>query len=103
MNTTNDKLKADWKQVRLANPQLMPALAQLCHQAVSRGFRHWSADALFHVLRWETGISTDDCGLKINNNYTALAARDLMEEYPEFDGLFQLRERKPRGNFGQIH
>ena len=59
---------------------------------------------MFHVLCFETGVTTDDhTSLKINNNYTALAARDLMEENPELKGFFQTRTRKPRGNFGQIH
>jgi hypothetical protein len=97
-----DKLEAAWRQVRRENPLLMPALVDLCRQAQRRGFTQWSADALFHVLRWETGLTTGDCGLKINNNYTALAARDLMAEYPEFQGLFQLRVRRPVGVPGQL-
>ena len=59
-------------------------------------------DGLFHILRWETRTSTGDLGLKINNNYTAFAARDLMDQYPDLRGFFKLREQKRRGNFGQM-
>jgi len=100
--TRADRLETAWQEVKRLNPALMPALVDLCRQAQRRGFTRWSADALFHVLRWETGITTGDCGLKINNNYTALAARDLMQEHPELDGMFELRIRKPRGTAGQI-
>jgi hypothetical protein len=44
----------------------------------------------------ETGITTDDFGLKVNNNYTALASRDLMTQYPELDGMFAIRQRKSK-------
>ena len=60
-------------------------------------------DAAFHVLRFETAISTDDEGLKVNNNYSAFAARDLMKQYPELEGFFQLRKQRPRGVPSQIH
>ena len=60
-------------------------------------------DGLFPILRWETRTSTGDLGLKINNNYTAFAARvTLYDQYPDLRGFFKLREQKRRGNFGQM-
>ena len=97
-----DKLEIQWLAVREQNPKLVPGLASLALRLKGSGIERWSMDALFHVLRFSTAIETGDHNLKMNNNYTALAARDLMREYPELDGFFQLRERKPRGNFGQI-
>ena len=49
------------------------------------------------------GTTTGETGLKVNNNYTAFAARDLMDQYPDLKGFFQLREQRPRGNWGQLH
>ena len=98
-----DKLAAQWAECRLKNPWLVPKLAEMALEMKRAGHSSWSADALFHVLRWETRYSTADHALKVNNNYTALAARDLMREYPELEGFFQTRERKPRNSFGQIH
>ena len=57
---------------------------------------------MFHVLRWETAATTGDLALKINNNYSALAARDLMAQHPDLDGFFELRVRKAHGNHGQL-
>lgn len=55
--------------------------------------RRWSADAIFHVLRWETAMRQQgDTEFKLNNNYTAPVARLAMAENPELDGFFQLRE-----------
>lgn len=97
-----DKLQVQWGAVRDSHPELIEELAGLALDLKSRGCKRWSMDALFHVLRFQTALTTGDMGLKLNNNYTALAARDVMSEYPELDGFFQLRERKPRGNFGQL-
>ena len=83
-----------WEAIKCKHPTLLSDLAAIAIKAKQRGFHRWSADALFHVLRWETGISTDDFGLKVNNNYTALASRDLMTQYPELDGMFAIRQRK---------
>ena len=90
-----DKLAAAWEATKRTHPNLLQDLASIALKAKQRGFHRWSADALFHVLRWETGISTDDLGLKVNNNYTALASRDLMTHYPELQGMFTTRQRKP--------
>ena len=98
-----DKLLAGWVECKKKNPFLLRQCYQLCLTAKRRGITRWSADALFHVLRWETAASTNDLALKVNNNYSSLAARDLMAQYPELKGFFELRVRKPRGNHGQIH
>jgi hypothetical protein len=103
MATDGNKLKADWQQCRRDFPKTMPAILELARRAKAKGHERWSMDALFHVLRWETGIDTESHGLKLNNNHTAYASRDLMNEYPEFEGFFENRETRPRGNFGQIH
>lgn len=100
---SQDKLEVAWKRVKTEKPWLLDQLASLAIEAKRRGLKHWSADALFHVLRWETGASIGDLGLKANNNHTALVARDLMAEYPELNGFFRTRVRKARGNWGQVH
>ena len=102
--SSEDKLMRQWRECRRANPWLLPKLAEMALEAKRCGFGRWSADALFHVLRWETRYSTGEEGLhlKVNNNYTALAARDLMREYPELESYFKTRQRKPHGNWGQV-
>ena len=98
-----DKLQQGWLLCKEKNPSLLRKCYQLCLTAKDRGITRWSADALFHVLRWETAASTNDLALKVNNNYSRLAARDLMSQYPELQGFFELRVRKPRGSHGQAH
>ena len=97
------KLQAGWSSVKQKHPRLLPHLARLALELKHRGHPRYSMDGLFHILRWETGQTTGDLGLKINNNYTAFAARDLMEQYPELEGFFQLRQQRPRHSYQQIH
>jgi len=98
-----DKLQARWQECKSKYPSLLSDCYALCLKAKARGITRWSADAVFHVLRWETAATTGDLGLKINNDYSSLAARDLMANFPDLEGFFELRVRKPRGNYGQIH
>ena len=97
------KLELQWQACKKRHPSLLPQLASLAKELKRAGHKRYSMDGLFHILRWETRATTGDLGLKINNNYTAFAARDLMEKYPELQGFFQTRKQKPRETFGQIH
>ena len=82
-----DKLQTGWLLCKEKHPQLLRKCYELCVTAKRRGIERWSADAMFHVLRWETAATTGDLALKINNNYSALAARDLMAMHPELAGF----------------
>ena len=98
------KLELQWQQCKAKNPSLLPQLAGLARELKISGHCRYSMDGLFHILRWETRSTTGDLGLKINNNYTAFAARDLMDHFPDLQGFFVLRKQKPRlDSFGQIH
>ena len=103
LSSQEDKLAHAWAECKRANPWLLPKLVDIAIELKRRGHARYSIDGIFHILRWETGLSTGDLSLKVNNNHTALAARDLMADYPELDGFFQVRERKARGNYGQLH
>ncbi len=99
----SDKLERAWKECRRKNPWLMPKLAEIALDMKRAGYECWSTKGLFEVFRWQTRHDMRDLGFKANNNHTALAARDLMKEYPELAGFFRTRQRRPCGNWGQIH
>jgi len=97
------KLYLQWQQCKARNPGLLLQLAGLARELKLSGHSRYSMDGLFHILRWETRATTGDLGLKINNNHTAFAARDLMDQFPDLEGFFKTREQKARGNYGQLH
>lgn len=98
----SDKITQKWEEVKLEQPFLLDHIADLAYEAKSRGYKTWSMDALFHVLRWNSALDTGGSHVKINNDFTAVAARDVMKAHPDLDGFFRLRVRKPRGNWGHI-
>ena len=101
--STESKLLRQWQECKKQNPWLLPKLAQMSLELKSLGHSRYSMKGIFEALRWETRHSTGDFGLKVNNNYTAYAARDLMHQYPELEDFFAIREQRPRDNYGQIH
>lgn len=97
------KLAARWEECKRDHPGLLRQLHEIALRAKRKGYQHWSMDAAFHVLRWETTLTTGSDGLKVNNNFSAFAARDLMQIYPELDGFFAIRKQRPRNSYSHIH
>lgn len=75
------------------NPHIYDAFRSYALRAIARGYRHWGAKGVFEVIRWESAVRGDD-EFKINNNYTPLYARLFMNEHPEHEGFFRLRDSR---------
>lgn len=63
--------------------------------------RHWfdyntkgSMKAFVEQLRWQSGTVTDGVEYKINNDFTALYARLLIDRNPSWATRLQVRERR---------
>jgi len=99
----NDRIARNFAQFHHENPHVYQGLRHLALRLRRAGRDHYGIKALFEVLRYEQAlITTSDDGLKLNSNYTALYARKLMQDEPELDGFFQLRERIARYRPDQI-
>lgn len=75
------------------NPQVYRALRDMALEAKRRGNRQYGMKGLFEVLRWQHAMQTHGDPFKLNNNYTALYARLLMDNEPELADFFELRRR----------
>ena len=58
---------------------------------IQDGWRHYSADALLHRIRWHYQIERDQRDFKCNNNWTAQMARAFHKMYPQHAGFFRTR------------
>ena len=74
-----------------ANPHVADALESLAAQWLAR-HAHVGMKALYERLRWESGIRTDGNPYRLNNDFTALYSRLLIERRPEWSEAFRLRE-----------
>lgn len=76
------------------NPAVYRELVELCRKwQERRPGRRCGIGMLFEVARWTLTLHTRGEPLKLNNNYRAFYARKLMDEHPEFEGLFELRRQ----------
>lgn len=57
-----------------------------------RGVRHYGIAALVEAARYDHMLRVGDSEpWKINNSYRSRLARQLMDDYPELEGFFELR------------
>ena len=61
------------------------------HRAQRRGIHRWSARAILHVMRWESGTREEYGPLKINNNSSPGLARLAMACWPDLADFFETR------------
>jgi hypothetical protein len=77
-----------------ANPHIYSTLRSMALKMRREGISHYGMKGLFEVLRWQYALQTKGDPYKLNNNYTALYARLLMEQEPELHGFFETRRRR---------
>lgn len=75
------------------NPWVFDALVALTREYVQGGANRVSINMLTEVLRYRRGRTRGDT-YKLNNSHRAFYARMIMQEHPEFDGLFEIRRQR---------
>jgi hypothetical protein len=85
-----------FEEFHRANPHVYERLKRLAFRLKVRGVQRWGIKALYEVLRFEEAVATSASAgtYRLNNNFTALYARKLMEAEPDLEGFFELRERR---------
>lgn len=83
----------DFKTYDQENPHIWTAFVKYAREAKNRGFKNYSTNGIFEIMRWHTNIEKDG-EFKINNNYRPDYARKMMSLYPEFNDFFKIRELK---------
>ncbi len=87
-------IQARFAAFHAENPQVFAAFRRVAGELMDGGLTHLSADMLMHWVRIEEVRTWKRSeGFKINNDFTALYARELMKE-PRFANVFETRRRK---------
>lgn len=77
------------------NPQVYKWFKHYAVILWNRGYRRYSSDGILHIIRYRVAIRKDPREqFKINNNYSALYARMLINDDVRFNDFFELRSRK---------
>lgn len=76
-----------------ANPWVYRELVALARGLRSRGWKHYGIAALFEVLRYNSAMRSEDPNseFKLNNNYRAYYAREIMRSEADLAGFFSVR------------
>jgi hypothetical protein len=91
---THDRIELEFKEFHLVHPEVYNELVKLARTWQANGTAKLGIATLFEVLRWNSHLNPQrDSGYKLNNNYRALYARLIMEQEPDLNGLFEIRER----------
>lgn len=79
----------------LANPHVMPAMLELARERLAHGNTRIGAKALWEELRQH--LRVNQIGeWRLDNSYTALAARRLIELEPALADVIETRKRKAK-------
>lgn len=93
LNAESEADKA-FKAFDAKNPKVYQMMVKMVRQLHDRGHKRIGIAMIYEVMRWRTMLETTDPEYKLNNNYKSRYARKLVAEYPEFDGMFAMRELK---------
>lgn len=75
------------------NPHIYARFEHKALEAVERR-KHFSAKAIFHIIRWYTPDTDDQPDFKIDDGWISHYARMFMDRHPEHEGYFETRLRR---------
>lgn len=75
------------------NPHVYKEFEKITLHTIAKGFKNYSAKGIFEVIRWQTGVTSNDI-FKVNNNYTPFYARMFEDSHPEHKDFFRKRESR---------
>ena len=87
-------LKQKWWTWHKANPEVFEAFEAIAFDLIKQGHRHYSADAILHIVRFNLSKSKGPDQYKINNNYSAYYSRLFTHYHPEHKDFFETRNVK---------
>ncbi len=96
--TRYKQMLASFTKFDREHPEVWRLFSRYTFDRLRRGYKHYSADAVMHRVRWETGAGdpSKKDGFKINNNHVAFYARKFHEMFPQHVGFFRNRIQTAR-------
>lgn len=89
--TPADAIEEQWRTFHREHPEVYVKLVELARVRLRMGHEKGSAKQLFEALRWNARPGELP---QLNNNFTALYAREIMRREPDLGGFFETRKRK---------
>lgn len=91
--TEENSIQARFRRFHGANPAVYSGLVRLARQAKRQGVTTYGLAALYEVLRWNRFLDTKgEEKLKLSNDFRSRYARLIMDQEPDLQGFFSVRE-----------
>jgi hypothetical protein len=95
--TRHDQIADRSRKFAAKYPEVGRLFDQFAIELLARGFKHYSAAAVWHRIRWESPAGSDGrTAWKLNNDFCSLYARKFMQTHPEYKGFFRTRKLKSK-------
>ena len=96
MKTREEEMNEQAEAFHMQHPEVSRLFVRFANEIIDRGYSHYSVNAIFERIRWETDKPDVDgkSTFKLSNNHRAWYARKFMEAFPEHSGFFRTRPRK---------
>jgi hypothetical protein len=92
--SNKDKFSTEFINWFPENNHVWEAFTDEAFKVQAKGFKHYSARTIIHVLRHHSAVTENGSEWKINNNYSPYLARLFDLAYPHKAGLFEYRTTK---------
>lgn len=89
--TNGESIEQAFERFDRDNPEVYRLFRQLTFRAINAGKKKTSSKMIVNVLRWEFYLKTVGDEFKINDAFTAHYARKFINDFPEFNHIFELR------------
>jgi hypothetical protein len=83
-------IQARFEAYDKAHPEVYVELVAAARRLRQKGRRRFGVKTIWERMRWTLEVEADG-DYKFNNNYTSRYVRKMLAEYPEFEGMFELR------------
>lgn len=85
--------KKKFVEYHLANPEIWKEFEALALKLIEGGVNHYGAKCIMEVIRYHRTVNTKG-KFKIDNDFTALYARQFARKYPQHKDFFEFRGEK---------
>lgn len=90
-------LREQWQVFHDANPLVYAAIVSIARDLRARGFRRCGIALIYERLRWNWALQTRGDEYKLNANWRAHYAREIMRREPDLAGFFVTRRLRAAG------
>ena len=97
--TRHDEMRDECNRFHKAHPRVWSLFIRFTNERIARSFKHYSVNAVFERIRWETDQADvkGRSSFKINNNHRPFYARRFMKMFPQYEGFFRTRVQTSKG------